>query len=76
MPIRTTISGCAALAIAACFGIGAASASPLVVNKSVGATSQLQNVDYHCYRVTAIATAVTHTRTMTTATTTLATAQV
>ena len=49
MPIKTTI-GCAALAIAACFGIGTASASPLVVNKSVGATSQLQNVDYHCYR--------------------------
>ena len=76
MPIRTTI-GCAALAIAACFCTGAASASPLVVNKSVSAaTSQVQNVDYHCYRVTAIATAVTHTRTMTTATTTLATAQV
>ena len=50
MPVRTTI-GCAALAIAACFGIGAASASPLVATKSVSAaTSQVQNVDYHCYR--------------------------
>jgi hypothetical protein len=50
MPIKTTI-GCAVLAIAACFGTSAASASPLVVNKSVSAaTSQVQNVDYHCYR--------------------------
>src|SRR4051812_36402237 len=50
MPIKTTI-GSAALAIAACFGISAAGASPLVVNKSVStATSQVQNVDYHCYR--------------------------
>jgi hypothetical protein len=50
MPIKTTI-GCAALAIAACFGISAASASPLVANKGVSAAaSQVHNVDYHCYR--------------------------
>ena len=50
MPIKTTLR-CAVFAIAACLGTSAPSASPLVVNKGVSAaTSQLQNVDYHCYR--------------------------
>ena len=50
MPIKTTFR-CAVLAIAAGLGTSAPRASPLVVNKDVrDATSQLQNVDYHCYR--------------------------
>jgi hypothetical protein len=50
MPIKTTLR-CAVLAIAAGLGTSAPRASPLVVNKDVrDATSQLQNVDYHCYR--------------------------
>ena len=50
MSIKTTIA-CAVASVAACVAVSPAGAAPLALNKSVTVSgTQIQNVDYRCYR--------------------------